>query len=903
MASIGSLTANLRLESAAFIRDLGRAQQAVATNTAQMKRSMRGVEMAANNVSRQVSSLRRTFIGLGTAIAAVGVGVAVRDYSRMADTMSLLRSRLRLVTDSTEELARTQTRLFEISQQTRTGLEATSTLFQRVARSRKELGKSTEDILKFTQTIQQLTVTSGASAQEATAAVIQLSQGLASGQVRGEELRSVMEQLPAVAQAAAAGLNMTLGEFRDASLNGEVSARQFFDAIIKGSEQAAADFQRVERTAGQAFTQLQNEFLRAVDGSNQASEATKAFVEGIDAVRDAVGSAGFQEGLANIAKAAADVARNLDAVTEAVGVLISNMRTFAAVVAGLLAYRLAGYFASIAVAIGKYVLAVRSAVAVTGAFNAVIARNPIGLLATAVGLGVGALIEFSGTKDDATEAAKRHAKALKDETGQIGEQTKSLREAQKAALERTVQLSESRAAALKQLKELQDAGVVGDLGATETFSFDGTQISGLELMTRDLATAIAEEEKAAARAKVQLAALAKETEGAGKSAQAAVEWTEKQTKAFQSLEGSLLPAVKAQREYDESVKLLDAAMQAGQVTFMQYNLMLEQLQINLDEATNKTSELEKAQRKAAEAVSEAQRTNEQLRAETQAVMDGAKAWEEYKKSRDIADDVEGLRKDLKDAGVAADQINRLAEERKFLLQSQGQAIEKLEQEQALYNELQGAGERAFDRIGSAVTQMFVEGKSGALEWKNIMLGVLSELTQEFIKLAALNPLKNALFGTNNPTLGGGFFGGLFGGGYDTSMSSSLVQTGGSGVIGRSFVGPFADGGSFDVNSRFPSVMAGRDNRLVSFSARDGERVTVETPGQRRMKAGDGVGSNAPVTMNFFNPTRDMIPDIVEQVRALGIEVQQTKQSIPGTAVRAVADAQRRGRPAMRSSFG
>lgn len=875
MASIGSLTANLRLESAAFIRDLGRAQQAVATNTAQMKRSMRGVEMAANDVSRQVTSLRRTFVGLGTAIAAVGVGVAVRDYARMADTMSLLRSRLRLVTDSTEELSRTQARLFEISQQTRTGLEATSTLFQRVARSRNELGKSTEDILKFTQTIQQLTVTSGASAQEATAAVIQLSQGLASGQVRGEELRSVMEQLPAVAQAAAAGLNMTLGEFREASLSGEVSARQFFDAIIKGSEQAAADFQRVERTAGQAFTQLQNEFLRAVDGSNQASGATKAFVEGIDAVRDAVGSAGFQEGLANIAKAAAEVARNLDAVTEAVGVLVSNMRTFAAVVAGLLAYRLAGYFAAIAVAVGKYVLAVRSAIAVTGAFNTVIARNPIGLLATAVGVGVGALIEFSGTKDDATEASKRHAKALKDETGQIGDQTRSLRDAQKAALERTVQLSESRAAALRQIKELKEAGVLGNIGAGESVNIDGTQISGLELMTRDLAEAIGEEEKAAARAKIQLAELAKETEWVGKSAEAATEWTDKQAKAFQSLQDSLLPAVKVQREYDEGVQLLDQAIQAGHISFMQYNLMLETLAMNLDEAVNKTSELEKAQRKAAEALSEAKKTNNQLRAETQAIMDGARAWEEYKESREITDNVDALKSDLKSAGVAADEINRLTEERKFLLESQREAAKQLEKEQALYDELERAGERAFDRIGSAVTQMVVEGKSSALEWKNVWLGVISEITQEFLQLAAINPLKNELFGTSSPTLGGG--GGLLG---------SLFSSFGGSTVGSGF-GPqlpagtatslgFADGGSFQVGSGFPSLMAGRDNRLVQFAARDGERVTVETPGQQRMKSGDmsqARGNEINIYPDLRGASVDAVDRLYQMVRNLDANVE------------------------------
>ena len=372
-----------------------------------------------------------------------------------------------------------------------------------------------------------------------------------------------------------------------------------------------------------------------------------------------------------------------------------------------------------------------------------------------------------------------------------------------------------------------------------------------------------------------------------------------QADEFQKLQERLIPAVKAQNEYNESVKLLEAAFAAGNVSFMEYNLMLETLQMNLDEVTKGTVALAKAQKEANDAMSAARMENTRIREETQAVMDGARAWEEYKKAREVSSSVEALEKDLQSAGVAADEIKRLTSERQFLLETQQQAIAQYEQEQATIRYLENTASRAFDRIGSAITQMAVEGKDAFADLRNIGRAVVSELMQSFIELAAINPLKNALFGSSSPSLGGigGFFGSLFGGG------------GGGSILGLEAIGatvPYAalaDGGSFTVGSSFPSINAGRDNRLVTFAARDGERVTVETPGQQRVSSDGGTGGGQTVYMTLNNPTRDMIPELVQRLDNLGYEVKQTRASIPGVAVSAVADAQRRGRASMRSAFG
>ena len=132
-----------------------------------------------------------------------------------------------------------------------------------------------------------------------------------------------------------------------------------------------------------------------------------------------------------------------------------------------------------------------------------------------------------------------------------------------------------------------------------------------------------------------------------------------------------------------------------------------------------------------------------------------------------------------------------------------------------------------------------------MDFGNIATGVLSDITQQLIRLSVVNPLQNELFGTDRQTLAGA--GGLIDdavGGITNLFTSGggATQTPGFDVSsvssGASGSFSFADGGSFTVNGAFPSANAGRDNRLVSFFARDGERVDVQTPEQQQRRGGD-----------------------------------------------------------------
>lgn len=122
--------------------------------------------------------------------------------------------------------------------------------------------------------------------------------------------------------------------------------------------------------------------------------------------------------------------------------------------------------------------------------------------------------------------------------------------------------------------------------------------------------------------------------------------------------------------------------------------------------------------------------------------------------------------------------------------------EAFRQQKAVADEIERSFERAFDRIGSAITTMFVEGKASALDFKNVGLAVIGELAQEFIKLAAINPLKNALFGTASASLGGasglgGIFTAMKGWFGPSSPGSGGLDYGSYANQGVGYVGPSA----------------------------------------------------------------------------------------------------------------
>ena len=240
-------------------------------------------------LSKDFASAIGTSLSISGAIGGVMFGVkAIIDGAKalidISDKYSLLDSRLRLVTKSTAEFAAAQTALYKISQDARVQYESTVDLYTRLARSTDRLGISQKELLTITQGINKALIVSGASGESASAALIQLGQGMASGVLRGEELNSVLEQTPRLAQMIADGMGITIGQLREYGKDGKLSAEVVTKALLSQVDTINSEFSRMPETVGQAITKMTTVFESIVDGANQTAGATSGIASAIDAI-------------------------------------------------------------------------------------------------------------------------------------------------------------------------------------------------------------------------------------------------------------------------------------------------------------------------------------------------------------------------------------------------------------------------------------------------------------------------------------------------------------------------------------------------------------------------------------------------------------------------------------------
>lgn len=241
---------------------VARVQQAISG----LRASIPALGTATGGVTTQIESFQSSISGLGATLPTLGIAAIATGFLALAkgmadasDEVSRLRSKLRLVTDGNAQLAKVQGQIVDLARQTRTDFSSVGELYARIARSSRELGASQSDILKVTKAVSQAIQISGSTSEEASAGMIQLSQALASGVLRGDELNSVLEQMPRVAEAIAAGMGKTVGQLRELGANGKITSDIVFNSLISQAGKLEEEFNKLDPTIGQSFQQLGDE--------------------------------------------------------------------------------------------------------------------------------------------------------------------------------------------------------------------------------------------------------------------------------------------------------------------------------------------------------------------------------------------------------------------------------------------------------------------------------------------------------------------------------------------------------------------------------------------------------------------------------------------------------------------
>ena len=245
----------------------------------------------AQQATQQTDALGRNFGALesvaqrmGALLGAVAGTALTRGFVQLADSVTVLRNQLALSTGSIQQAEVAYGALFQIAQRSRTSFTELGATFASISRATGELGISQGRLLAVTEAIGNAIAISGGSAAGAQAALMQLSQGFASGTLRGEELNSVMEQTPRLAKAIADGLGITIGQLRQMGQDGKLTSQAVLGALesqarVLSGEVASsvATVAQASQVAQNALTALVGEFDRVTGSSTgMASSIIKA---------------------------------------------------------------------------------------------------------------------------------------------------------------------------------------------------------------------------------------------------------------------------------------------------------------------------------------------------------------------------------------------------------------------------------------------------------------------------------------------------------------------------------------------------------------------------------------------------------------------------------------------------
>lgn len=195
---------------------------------------------------------------VGPLAAFAGISFSIQSYIAMSDQLKTIEGQIKNVVKSGKETKRVEEEIYAMAGRSRQSYAESANLFTSVARNASELGKSTDDILKFTEDVSNAMLLGGGSAASQQAALVQLGQALGSGTLRGDELNSIMEQAPKLAETIAKGMGTTIGSLRKLGSEGKLTAKDVFDAVRKQSDSLKKDLGNMPWTVAQATNRIRD---------------------------------------------------------------------------------------------------------------------------------------------------------------------------------------------------------------------------------------------------------------------------------------------------------------------------------------------------------------------------------------------------------------------------------------------------------------------------------------------------------------------------------------------------------------------------------------------------------------------------------------------------------------------
>ncbi|WP_288845679.1 tape measure protein [uncultured Citrobacter sp.] len=277
--------------------NVGDIEYVIKADTAQLLRADKqvrnvtdGMEGGFNRADKAALSLSSSFGSLSRVATSLMAILSVRQVAQYADAWTTLNNKLANALRPSEQLVDVTERVFNITQQTRGSLDATASLYARLERATREYGTSADDLAKLTTIINQGFVVSGATAQEAENAIIQLSQGLASGALRGEEFNSVNEQGNRLIVALADSMGVGIGQMRQMAAAGKLTTDVVVNGLLSQGVTIGNEFANTTTTISQALQVAGNNITKFFGENSTVKTGTAIFNDAVISVSENIGA-------------------------------------------------------------------------------------------------------------------------------------------------------------------------------------------------------------------------------------------------------------------------------------------------------------------------------------------------------------------------------------------------------------------------------------------------------------------------------------------------------------------------------------------------------------------------------------------------------------------------------------
>ena len=262
----------------------------------------KGVSEAGSKVAKEAANIRdeiksiMTQVNKGLQFAGAVTGIslaatAVKDIAaaatQTADQLTSVRARINLINDGTQTTAEIMDKVFDAAQRSRGSYVDMADSVAKLNMLAKDAFSSNDEAIMFVEQLNKQFKVSGASIEESSAAMYQLTQAMAAGKLQGDEFHSIMENAPMLAQSIAQEMGLTVGQLKDMSSQGLITADIIKEALFNSAEETNAKFAEIPMTFAEMGQSIQNEMLLAFQPVLEQLSAIpqngdfQAFVQGV----------------------------------------------------------------------------------------------------------------------------------------------------------------------------------------------------------------------------------------------------------------------------------------------------------------------------------------------------------------------------------------------------------------------------------------------------------------------------------------------------------------------------------------------------------------------------------------------------------------------------------------------